>query len=242
MVAIIPAAGTGTRMKAVTGGKPKELLRLGRSSVLGRVVQEARECDVDHVMVVSSPTKPELSISATEMGARVELQIKPLGLAHAIAAASVEDDAVILLGDCVFHGSSPAPRLTELIRKGIEGCIAVQEVDDSGTHLYGIVEVDEGTGGIKSILEKPGPQMTQSRWAVAGRFAFGVRLMAFISEYVGQHPPQEGRELGLTEVLQYAIAQGFDLKAVPLQPGQTRIDCGSPEEYAAARWLQWDDA
>jgi hypothetical protein len=43
----------------------------------------------------------------------------------------------------------------------------------------------------------------------------------------------------MTPVFQYAISEGFDLKAVPMMPGQKRVDCGSPEEYNAARWLDW---
>ena len=55
MIAIIPAAGKGTRMEAVTGGKPKELLPLGSKAVLLRVLEEARASDPDEIVVVTRP-------------------------------------------------------------------------------------------------------------------------------------------------------------------------------------------
>jgi dTDP-glucose pyrophosphorylase len=240
MVAIVPAAGKGIRMTSITGGSPKELLRLGRKTVLERIVDEARLCDPREIIVVSSPQKPQVSLAATHLGARVELQVRNAGLADAIACAGVEDDAIILYGDCAFAGGSPSPRLAELIRKGIDGCIAVEPVDDAGTLQYGIVEVNEYSGGIQRILEKPGPHATSSRWAVAARFACSVQLMSYISSYLQTKPVPEGTELSMTPIFEAAILEGFDIKAAPLQPGQQRVDCGSPEEYSAGRWLQWD--
>jgi UTP--glucose-1-phosphate uridylyltransferase len=240
MVAIIPAAGKGTRMASVTGGAPKELLRLGGKTVLQRIIEEAQACEPDAIIVVSSPSKPQLSLAAMEFGAKVELQVRPAGLADAIATAGVEDDAIVLFGDCVFSGGSPAARLADLSRRGIDGCIAVEPVDDEGTRHYGIVEVDEYTGGIQRILEKPGPSATDSRWAIAARFSCSVGMMSFVNAYVRRHAPWDGSELSMTPVFQYAISQGYDLKAVPLIPEQQRVDCGSPDEYRSATWLNWD--
>ncbi|HWD38841.1 MAG TPA: sugar phosphate nucleotidyltransferase [Fimbriimonas sp.] len=240
MVAIIPAGGKGTRMNLITHGAPKELLRLGSKTVLQRVVDEAREAEVQRIVVVSAPNKPALSLAATELGAEVMLQEQMLGLGDAIACAGVVDEALILYGDCVFEGPAPSFRMAELIRRGIDGCIAVESVDDEGTKQYGIVEVGESTGQIQRLLEKPGPEGTKSRWAIAARFAFGAPLMAFLQEFRAKAEIPEGKELSMTPVFSAAVEAGFDLKAVPLQPGTKRIDCGSPEEYAAARWLQWD--
>jgi UTP--glucose-1-phosphate uridylyltransferase len=228
-------------METVTAGKPKELLRLGRQTVLERIVREAQLCDPDQIVVVSSPQKPDLSSAAIALGAKVELQLHKAGLGHAIASAGADDDAIVLYGDCVFAESSPSPRLAELIRKGIDGAIAVEPVSDEETKLYGIVEVNEQTGAVIRILEKPGPLATTSRWAIAARFACGIRLMAYISNYVVDHPVLEGgKELSMTPIFQAAIKDGFDIKAVPLQPGQRRVDCGSPEDYRQAIHLNWD--
>ncbi len=226
-------------MVAVTGGSPKELLMLGGKTVLERVIEEAREAEVDRIVVVSAPDKPELTKAALAAGADVALQPEQRGLADAIASATVEDEALILYGDCVYQGASPSYRIAELVRRAIDGCIAVEPVSDADTSLYGIVEVDETTGAIRRILEKPGPEATSSRWAIAARFAFGPALMAFLSAQVAHRNILPGQELSMTPIFNAAIEAGFDLKAVPVQPGQRRVDCGSPEEYSAAQALSW---
>lgn len=236
-------------MNSVTGGKPKELLPLGSKSVLERIMDEARTADVDGVSVINSHFKPEIDDAIDEwshgpfsdLPLRVDFQVEPRGLGHAIACAHTESEALVLLGDNVYHGGSPVHRMASLVFRGIDGCIAVEHVDESLVHLYGIVEIDEFNGNILRVLEKPDPSQTKSRWAVAGRFAFGKPFMGLLAEYC-EDPVRLIRpeEIGLTEIIEVAIGQGMDFKAVALQAGQKRVDCGSAAEYAQARRLDWD--
>ena len=237
MTAIIPAAGRGTRMKSVTGGGPKELLPLGGAPTIARVIGEARRAGIERIVVVSSPDKPQLDEFLKEYPVEIVHQTAMRGLADALACTDVEDDVVVLLGDGAYLGESPVPRMAELLEKGIDGAVAVEPTDDAGTLRYGIVEIDEWRGGILGIREKPGPEATASRWAVAGRYALSRRLLAFLGERVAAF--SDSGELGMTPVLNAAIAEGFDLKAVALQADARRVDVGTPEEYAAALRLPW---
>lgn len=231
-------------MAAITGGGPKELLRLGHQTVLERVIEEAIDADADGVIVVSSPQKPQIEAAVRswcegrfrEANLRVAYQAAPHGLADAVLAAGVtEEDALILLGDCVFAGESPATRMSHLLYRGIDGCIAVETVPDEEVQRYGICEVD-GMGSIRRIVEKPRPEEIASRWAVAARFGFGVKWMARLAEvYDEERRDNPTGEISLSVLLQRLIPEGMDLKAVALQPGQERVDCGTPEEYAVAR-------
>ena len=224
-------------MASVTQGRAKELLPLGGAPTIARVIGEARQAGVDRIVIVGSPDKLDLDEFAQQY--RVEMVHQPAmrGLADAIACANVDDDALILLGDGAYYGGSPVARMAELLEKGMDGAVAVEATDDAGTRRYGIVDVDEWRGGIRSILEKPGPDATQSRWAVAGRYALSRRLMAFLSEQVHDH--RAPGELGMTPVLNAAIDAGFDLKAVALQEGMRRVDVGTPEEYEEALRIAW---
>lgn len=237
MVAILPAAGRGTRMMAVTGGAPKELLTLGGVPTIARVIGEARQAGIERLVVVSAPDKPALDDFLRDYRVEIVHQTTMRGLADAIACADVDDDAVVLLGDGAYLGGSPLARMAELLEKGIDGAVAVESTDDDGTRRYGIVDVDEWRGGIRKILEKPGPEATTSRWAVAGRYALSRPLMAFLSEAVAAHEGHE--EIGMTAVLNAATEAGFDLKAVALGPEMRRVDVGTPEEYEAALRLPW---
>ena len=249
VIAIIPAAGKGTRMTSVTGGLPKELLPLGSKSVLARVIDEAREAGLDGVTVVNSHQKSEVDDAIEEWSRtafadiplRVQYQEEARGLGHAVAAALVDDDALVMVGDVVYQGGSPSERMSNLIHRGIDGCIAVEAIPVEELHLYGIVEINELNGSIARILEKPTPDQTESRWAVAGRWAFSKGFMAMLADYC-EDPVRlsNPKEINLTEVMNLAIEQGMDFKAVALQPGQDRVDCGSVAEYSAARRLKWD--
>jgi len=249
MISIVPAAGKGTRMMAVTGGTPKELLELGSRSVLARIVAESRDAGVDGVVVVNSREKPEIDEALglwsrrdfADLPLRLAYQEEARGLGHAVASAGVEDDAIVMVGDVVYRGGSPSERMATLIYRGIDGCVAVEPVEESEMHLYGIVELDEMTGSITRILEKPQPDETDSRWAVAGRWAFSKVAMGLLLDYC-QNPMRlaKPKEINLTEIINLAIDQEMEFKAVALQPGQERVDCGSAAEYEAARRLRWD--
>jgi UTP-glucose-1-phosphate uridylyltransferase len=129
--------------------------------------------------------------------------------------------------------------MANLLYRGIDACISVEHVSDDEVSRYGIVEVDQFTGGIERILEKPSPTETDSRWAVAARFAFSKPAMGFLMDFISA-THIVGREITLSDVVAEAIARGQDIRAVPLQPEQVRVDCGSPEEYMQARRLFWD--
>lgn|GEM_PF-676927 len=249
MIAIIPAAGKGTRMASVTSGKPKELLPLGRLTVLERIFQEAREAQVNGIVVVNSRSKQEIDDAVEEwshstfadLPIRIAYQEEQRGLGHAVASSQIDDDALIMVGDVVFQGGSPCQRMVNLIWRGIDGCLAVEPVSEDQMHLYGIVEIDEFSGAVKRVIEKPSPAETESRWAVAGRFAFSKAFMGFLADYTEDPVRLENpKEINLTEVINKALSIGMDFKAVALQGEQKRVDCGSVAEYQAARRLMWE--
>lgn len=244
MQAIIPAAGLGTRMHAITGGSPKELLPLWGKPILQWIIEEAIDAGVDGVVVVSSENKPAISEAVQEWGRgrfrEVDLrcvnQTAPLGLAHAILSAQVEnDDALVLLGDCVYIGGSPCERMVNLVYRGLDGCIAVEEVPDEEVSRYGICEIND-FGVIQKVLEKPLLSDTSSRWAIAARYAFGEQFMSQIRELYNSHVGEQ--EVKLTDLFVESIQHGIDLRGIAVQPAQQRIDCGTPEEYSLAVGLR----
>lgn len=61
MIAVLPAAGKGTRMQDITQGGSKELLKVGDKSVIAWAIDEARDCDPSRIVVISSPEKPDMN-------------------------------------------------------------------------------------------------------------------------------------------------------------------------------------
>ncbi len=233
-------------MLDITKGAAKELVPLGSKPVLLRILEEARGCEPDEIIVVSSREKVDMN-AAVEEWSRTLFADLPLsiayqehqkGAAHAVAQAEVDDDAVIFFGDCLIVPTSPVSRMANLVFRGMDGCIAVETVPDHEVSRYGIAEVDETFGAIRRLIEKPQPHETPSRWAVAGRIALNRSLMAFLADETVGIPM--GQEIAIPTLLAKAIEQGADIRAVPLQPDQKRVDCGTPEEYLDALRERWD--
>lgn len=231
-------------MAAVTGGRAKELLPLGSRTVLDRIVEEAAASGARQVVIVSSPGKPEIAERFSRFpGITVAVQEEPLGLGHAIAvglrgAPSPPTRAMVLLGDTVYAGGSPLGRLSSI---GFDGAIAIEPVDADQVSQYGIVALSPQGDRVTDVIEKPSLDAAPSRYAVAGRYVFGERLLDRISLAATRHEREGVGELGITGILRAALATGKTiLRPVILQGHERRVDCGSPEEYAAAAELPWD--
>lgn len=233
MIAVIPAAGLGKRMASVTGGTPKELLPLRGKLLLEWTIAEARDAGLEETVVVASPDKPEVLALAASYGAQTVVQLQPNGLAFAVALAARRLPAAVLLPDAIFYPASPLGRLVKGINRGYDLCVAVERVQDDAVRQYGIVEWSPESGRVSRILEKPGPDDTVSRWAVAARFAISARMASFLQEFVGNYSGEQG-ELHLTPVINAAIEEGLVALAEPLREEENRQDCGSPEGYSEA--------
>src|SRR4051812_24722842 len=100
MIAVLPAAGRGTRMASLGLG-PKELLPLGGKSALQWTIEEARATGIDEISIVSSPDKPEIAQGFAEC--EIVEQDPPNGLAPAVLAASRLRPVLLLLPDTIFY-------------------------------------------------------------------------------------------------------------------------------------------
>lgn len=234
MIAILPAAGKGTRMLEVSGGS-KELLPIGGRTVLQLVVEEALNAGASRLAVVVSPAKPDLIEQARSIqDAELVTQEVPNGLAPAVALAGSCYPALVLLPDTIFATSSPSKRLVDALNRGFDIAIAVELVSDDRVSKYGIVEWNRESGRISRILEKPQPSETRSRWAIAARFGLSVRTMFFVKQRVAELGVSAS-EIDLPPILGEAIAAGHAGIAITLEQDETRLDCGNPEGYRHAR-------
>lgn len=240
MIAIIPAAGKGARMESITKGAPKELLPLGRSTVLGRVIHEALDV-CDEVIVVNSPSKAQINVFVEMLEnpkVKLRFQPEPRGLGDAICCSQAQDDVIVLLGDTVYRSDSPILRMADLIHRGIDGAIAVEPVATDIMSEHVVVDVDPLSGAVIGIFENPRSDETSSRWAVAARFAFSHRLLVFLGHEAQRRASES--QITLVSLLKRALEEGFDIKAVALQPQHERVDCGKSVDYRCAVEMKWD--
>ncbi|MGA1141820.1 MAG: sugar phosphate nucleotidyltransferase, partial [Ilumatobacteraceae bacterium] len=90
-IAVIPAAGRGTRFLPATKVVPKELLPVFDTPSLQHTVDEAIGAGIEHVILVSNRAKPAIEVFAETAtgGARITVvyQDSPRGLGHAVECA-----------------------------------------------------------------------------------------------------------------------------------------------------------
>src|SRR3989338_559647 len=87
--AIIPAAGKWTRLEPLTLAVPKEMIRVGRKTVLHHVIDNLLAVDIKEVLIVTGWRKGAIldyvgSGERLGIDAYYKVQDEQLGLGHAI--------------------------------------------------------------------------------------------------------------------------------------------------------------
>ena len=164
-------------------------------------------------------------------------QATPLGLGHAVLCArpAVDDEPFFVhLADDLIDAEVPVLKQMAQVYQQYGGSVlGVEEVPRSDTDKYGIVEV-EGPNGkpstvsrIRSIVEKPKPDVAPSTLAVVGRYVLTPSIFAEL-ERIGHGA---GGEIQLTD----GIARLLQREAVYAHRfSGKRFDCGSKLGYLQA--------
>ncbi|WP_150052081.1 MULTISPECIES: UTP--glucose-1-phosphate uridylyltransferase GalU [Methylomonas] len=155
-------------------------------------------------------------------------QAEALGLGHAVLCAKPvvgnEPFAVILPDDLIEDGARGCMKqMTELFAKEQSSILGVERVDPKETHKYGIVEhnaMAPRVGRLKSIVEKPKPEVAPSNIAVVGRYILTPAIFQKI-ETTGRGA---GGEIQLTDAI---AALMHDEAVLSYEFEGKRYDCGS---------------
>jgi UTP--glucose-1-phosphate uridylyltransferase len=167
--AVIPAAGMGTRFLPATKAVPKELLPIGDTPLLQLVIDEALGAGIDHVVVVSSRSKPAIEayfeespsvIKALESQGRHELaerirsigsdwrativyQDEPRGLGHAVGCAreAVGDQPfAVMLPDELMGDSSLLAHMNGVCVSSGGSVVGLKRVPMDEVSAYGVID------------------------------------------------------------------------------------------------------
>ena len=161
-------------------------------------------------------------------------QSEPLGLGHAVWCARdvVGDEpfAVLLADDLI---KSEVPVLYQMIKEFDRlraSMVATINVPKEETNRYGILDAEpafNGTVRIKSMVEKPDPEVAPSNLAAIGRYIFTPRIFDFL----GRHEKGAGGEIQLTDAMVKLLEEqpifGYSFKG-------TRFDCGDKAGFQMA--------
>ena len=138
-LAIILAAGEGTRMRSAT---PKVLHGIGGRSLLGHVLAAVAGADVDDIAVVIGPDRDDVAraVKALDAQADVFIQTEQRGTAHAVLAARAAiargyDDLLILYADVPLIEGATLHRMRAALADG--ACVAVLGFEAANPTGYG---------------------------------------------------------------------------------------------------------
>ncbi len=184
------------------------------------------------------------------------------GLGHAILHAEGFADGepfAVALPDTLVVGAA-TPVLARLVRihqeAGAAVTIAAEEVAPERARRYGILRIaDFGFGNgdagssppatdpqfkfrnpqsaifrVEDVVEKPPPGTEPSRWAIAARYVFSPAIFPALRRLA----PGANGEIQLTDAIRDLARQGLPVLAVPLAPGERRLDIGSFDSYREA--------
>ena len=221
-VAVIPAAGSGTRLRPLTDRTPKPLLHVAGKAILGHILDRVAEASPERVVLVIGPGEQGEQIrdyAAKRRDLEVEcvVQETPQGLGHAVAQArSAVRGAplLVVLGDTIVLAS-----LREMVRDG--SCLGVREVEDP--RRFGVVTVRNGR--IVGMVEKP--ERPESNLALVGAYFLTASDALFeCLEALERQGKRTRGEIQLTDALQLLLEKGEELRPFPVEGW---YDCGKTE-------------
>lgn len=162
-------------------------------------------------------------------------QAEPLGLGQAVLCAQPvvgNEPFAVMLADDLIDAQKPAIGQLIDVRRQMGGgnVLAVQDVPLADTKKYGIVGVDDSnalSSCVRTMVEKPEPEVAPSRSAVIGRYV----LEPEIFEKLKTVQKGVGGEIQLTD----AIASQLDLGTTYAHRFDgIRYDCGSKQGFLDA--------
>lgn len=164
-------------------------------------------------------------------------QKQALGLGHAVLSGLPivgKEPFAVLLGDEITMGFNGEPNVTSQLVNSFEetgvSAISVMKVSEKDVSKYGVAEVQENANGIlkvTSLIEKPKPHETTSRWALPGRYAFDNRIMDILQNA----KPSLNGEIQLTDSMK-VLCQDHGLNAMTFTAH--RYDAGDKLGYLQA--------
>lgn len=214
-VAVIPAAGRGTRMRPATRVVPKALLTVVDRPSIQYAVEEAARAGAKEAIVVVDLDAGHLvaqhfSIEGPlpgleEIHIRPVVQEEPLGLGHAVneAAAMVGDRSFFcLLSDNIVRpGHDVLRHLAAGSNDGAVSVMCLRELTDEFLSRYGVVipdsDVIDGYLDLAGAVEKPGIEAAPSRYGLVGRYVFTPEVFGILDKT----PPGVGGEIQLTDAI-----------------------------------------
>ena len=234
--AVVPVAGSGTRLRPHTYTRPKPLFNVAGQPIIGHILDRLVALGIRQIaLVVGSMGEHivEYVQQREDFATVVSVEQKELlGLGHAVSLVrSVvhADSMLIVYGDTVFQAD-----LQPVVNSVEEGMLGVKQVDDP--YRFGVVV--EKNGRVTRLVEKP-DKFVSDQAIVGVNF---IRNSGWLFECLNQLMAEDRRTRGefqLTDALQLMVEQGAHLATFPVEQW---FDCGTQEALLVTNRHLLEDA
>ena len=210
MKAIIPVAGTGTKLRPHSYTQPKALIPLANKTVLSIIIDQLKDAGVDEFIFIIGYLGDKIyhyvKDKHSDIVAHFVGQEDRRGVGHAISLARhlVKDDEVLItLGDTICEYD-----VRDVLRS--EGSmIGVRKVDNPKD--FGVAEI-EPDGTIESVIEKP--HIPKSNMAMVGIYKIVETAILFecLEKNIAAGLLTHG-EFSITDAIHCMIEKGVRFKS-----------------------------
>ena len=259
--AVIPAAGLGTRFLPATKAVPKELMPIGDTPAIQIIIDEALGAGIDHIVVVSSHSKPaieqyfvpdeelvgalrdkgkddiadRLASIGRDWRVSIVYQDEPLGLGHAVGCARPvvgDEPFAVLLPDELMGDSSLLAQMNGVCASTGGSVVGVKQVPIEEVPAYGVL-VPAGPVDAAGVI--PVADLVEKP-AVADAPSDYILIGRYVLtpdvfDEIERVVPGSGGELQLTDALRAQAAHG-PFSAVITRT--ERYDTGNPLGFLEA--------
>ncbi len=245
LVAVVTAAGHGTRFWPFTAHVPKEMLPIGTTPAVGHVVTECLAAGADQVYVVTRPGDtivPSYLASLAGAGLPVQAVTEDTSAGYGNAAGLLTLARVlagcelflVAFGDDVLLEDTPGTALAAMHRvayeAGADAVIAAQPVAREEIASFGVVEATRpGADQVAAIRQRPDPATVDEPLALVSRLVLRPPILTGLKA----RPEARGEvDLGLAVG---ELARAGDVRVHRLAAQWMTV--GEPHRYSQA--LQW---
>ena len=220
MIAIIPIAGAGTKLRPHSYSQPKALIPLAGKTVLSIIIDQLRTANITEVIFIvgylGDKIQDFVKAKYPDLSAYYVHQVDRQGVGHAIRLTKNivrDEEVVVVLGDTICEYD------IQLMVNSPYSMIGVRKVDDPRD--FGVAEIDS-EGFITHVVEKP--NIPKSNMALVGVYKIKETHQMFqcLENNIRQGLRSHG-EYSLTDALDCMIKMGAKFKSFKVE---NWFDCG----------------
>lgn len=240
-IAVIPAAGLGTRLGETIPGS-KEVAEVGGEPAIGHLFHRLELASIRRGLVVLRHGKWDIPLALLDYDTGVSLAYvivdETASQVHSVARGLefVEDDMVVFgYPDVLFQPEDAFNRLLE--RQSETGADVVIGLFPSDIpERVDMVSLADDSRPVEIVIKQPDRGLLYS-WSIAvwtPAFSRLTRDFVRTCDRGTDHGLANSEEPSVGHVIQKAIIDGFEVEAVVF-PGGGYIDMGTPEDLESAR-------